>query len=91
MKEKILSIISSETIYPYWIIEAVYKETKSYDTTIELCNICSLCNISFSEILSVIRIYGKADYINKLTIAGLSGAEAGKKLREVLNKLNEKQ
>lgn len=90
MKEKILSVISNETIYPYRIIEAIYKETKSYDTTIELCNVCSRINIGASEILSVIRIYNKIDFIDKITIAGLSGAAGSKKLRNVLGKLNGK-
>ena len=89
MKNKILSAISAETNYSYDTIEKVYNETKSYDVTIELCNVCSLCNVEFSEVLSILKLY--ADYINKLTTAGLSGAEAAGKLREVLKEINEKQ
>lgn len=89
MKNKILSAIALETIYSYKAIETIYEETKSYDTTIELCNVCSLGNVSISEILAVLRTYGKVNYIDKLAIAGLSGAEAGEKLRKVLEELNE--
>jgi len=90
MKNKILSAIALETIYSYRDIENIYDQLKSYDTTIELCKVSGMVNLSIYEILSVIKVYGQVDYLNKLQVAGLSGAEAGKKLRERLVKLNEK-
>ena len=91
MKNKILTAIALETIYSYQDIENIYEELKSYDTTIELCNVCSLGNVSVYELLSIIRIYGEVDYLNKLTIAGLSSSAAGKKLRKALDEIDEKQ
>ncbi len=86
MEERILNIISQNTIYSYDTIKSIYGETKSFDGTISITKVCGLCNITPSEILSWISQYTRKDMV-RLSIAGLRGADVGKRLRETMQKL----